>query len=289
MSGAQEHEDFASVEDIYQHLLSRAPEDRMAPRLDAVAAAVAALGDPHRSAPVVHVTGTNGKTSTARMIESLLLAHDLRVGRYTSPHLERVTERISIDGEPVPDETFVRIYSEIAPYLELVDRKLEADGAPRLTYFETLTVLAFAVFADEPVDVMVLEVGIGGTWDATNVADAAVSVVTPITDICGRKATASGHVGTRTVRVAGSYTPSWGRLARPCRSIFSVLPAAHTLAVTAAAAGTGLSFVAVSVKLQPTSKARSAMELNEICRCMVPRSWIAAAGWTPWNQRELRV
>ncbi|MBX7557964.1 dihydrofolate synthase, partial [Streptomyces sp. tea 10] len=104
----------------------------------------------------------------------------LRVGRYTSPHLERVTERISIDGEPVPDETFVRIYSEIAPYLELVDRKLEADGAPRLTYFETLTVLAFAVFADEPVDVMVLEVGIGGTWDATNVADAAVSVVTPI-------------------------------------------------------------------------------------------------------------
>ena len=180
MSGAQEHENFASVEDIYQHLLSRAPEDRMAPRLDAVAAAVAALGDPHRSAPVVHVTGTNGKTSTARMIESLLLAHDLRVGRYTSPHLERVTERISIDGEPVPDETFVRIYSEIAPYLELVDSKLEADGAPRLTYFETLTVLAFAVFADEPVDVMVLEVGIGGTWDATNVADAAVSVVTPI-------------------------------------------------------------------------------------------------------------
>lgn len=180
MSAASEHENFASVEDIYQHLLSRAPEDRMAPRLDAVQLAVEALGDPHRSAPVVHVTGTNGKTSTARLVESLLLAHDLRVGRYTSPHLERVTERISIDGEPVSDETFVRIYGEIAPYLDLVDRHLEADGAPRLTYFETLTVLAFAVFADEPVDVMVLEVGIGGSWDATNVADAAVSVVTPI-------------------------------------------------------------------------------------------------------------
>ena len=180
MSQNAEHENFASVEEIYQHLLARAPEHRMAPRLDAVQLAVSALGDPHRSAPVVQVTGTNGKTSTARMVESLLLAHDLRVGRYTSPHLERVTERISIDGEPVPDETFVRIYGEVAPYLDLVDQRLEADGAPRLTYFEILTVLAFAVFADEPVDVMVLEVGIGGTWDATTVADAAVSVVTPI-------------------------------------------------------------------------------------------------------------
>ncbi|MDO4918435.1 folylpolyglutamate synthase/dihydrofolate synthase family protein [Kocuria sp.] len=180
MSVDAEHENFASVEEIYQYLLGRAPEERMAPRLDAVQLAVAALGDPHRSAPVVQVTGTNGKTSTARMVESLLLAHDLRVGRYTSPHLERVTERISIDGEPVPDETFVRIWTEISPYLDLVDRRLEADGAPRLTYFEILTVLAFAVFADEPVDVMVLEVGIGGSWDATSVADAAVSVVTPI-------------------------------------------------------------------------------------------------------------
>ncbi|RLZ03566.1 dihydrofolate synthase [Kocuria tytonicola] len=189
MSQNAEHENFASVEEIYQHLLARAPEHRMVPRLDAVQLAVSALGDPHRSAPVVQVTGTNGKTSTARMVESLLLAHDLRVGRYTSPHLERVTERISIDGEPVPDETFVRIYGEIAPYLDLVDRHLEADGAPRLTYFEILTVLAFAVFADEPVDVMVLEVGIGGAWDATTVADAAVSVVTPVdldhTDILG--------------------------------------------------------------------------------------------------------
>ncbi|RKQ36531.1 bifunctional folylpolyglutamate synthase/dihydrofolate synthase [Kocuria tytonis] len=189
MSQNAEHENFASVEEIYQHLLGRAPEHRMAPRLDAMELAVSALGDPHRSAPVVQVTGTNGKTSTARMVESLLLAHDLRVGRYTSPHLERVTERISIDGAPVPDEAFVRIYGEIAPYLDLVDRHLEADGSPRLTYFEILTVLAFAVFADEPVDVMVLEVGIGGSWDATTVADAAVSVVTPIgldhTDMLG--------------------------------------------------------------------------------------------------------
>ena len=169
-----------SVEEVYSELLDRAPENKMEPRLDAVQRAVDILGNPEKSAPVIHITGTNGKTSTARMVESLLLAHDLRVGRYTSPHLEKVTERISLDGRPVADETFVRIYGEIAPYLQLVDTELSERGEPRLTFFEVLTVLAFAVFADEPVDVMVLEVGIGGSWDATNVADAAVSIVTPV-------------------------------------------------------------------------------------------------------------
>lgn len=169
-----------SVEEVYSELLDRAPENKMEPRLDAVQRAVDILGNPEKSAPVIHITGTNGKTSTARMVESLLLAHDLRVGRYTSPHLEKVTERISLDGRPVTDETFVRIYGEIAPYLQLVDTELSERGEPRLTFFEVLTVLAFAVFADEPVDVMVLEVGIGGSWDATNVADAAVSIVTPV-------------------------------------------------------------------------------------------------------------
>lgn len=169
-----------SVEEVYAELLDRAPENKMEPRLDAVQRAVDILGNPEKSAPVIHITGTNGKTSTARMVESLLLAHDLRVGRYTSPHLEKVTERISLDGRPVTDETFVRIYGEIAPYLQLVDTELSERGEPRLTFFEVLTVLAFAVFADEPVDVMVLEVGIGGSWDATNVADAAVSIVTPV-------------------------------------------------------------------------------------------------------------
>nr|WP_237224060.1 Mur ligase family protein [Rothia nasisuis] len=171
-------------------MLARAPENKMAPRLDAMARAVEVLGEPHRAAPVIHVTGTNGKTSTARMIESLLMAHDIRVGRYTSPHISSVTERIAIDGAPVADSTFVRIWSEIQPYLQIVDAELEAAGAPRITYFEALTILAFAIFADEPVDVMVLEVGIGGTWDATNVADATVSVVTPIgldhTDMLGQ-------------------------------------------------------------------------------------------------------
>lgn len=177
------------VESVYQDLLSRAPENKMAPRLDAMERAVEILGEPHRAAPVIHITGTNGKTSTARMIERLLMAHDLRTGRYTSPHLTSVTERISIDGEPVPDETFVRIWEEIQPFLKIVDQELTDRGEPRITYFEALTILAFAIFADEPVDVVVLEVGIGGVWDATNVADGQVAVVTPIaldhTDILG--------------------------------------------------------------------------------------------------------
>lgn len=181
--------DALGVARVYADLLARAPENKMAPRLDAMRRAVEILGSPEKAAPVIHITGTNGKTSTARMIERLLMAHDIRTGRYTSPHLSKVTERISIDGEPVADTTFVRIWDEIAPYLAIVDAELEADGQPRITYFEAVTILAFAIFADEPVDVMVLEVGIGGSWDATNVADATVSVITPIeldhTDMLG--------------------------------------------------------------------------------------------------------
>ena len=154
------------VERVYGELLARAPENKMAPRLDAVARAVEILGDVHRAAPVIHITGTNGKTSTARMIEALLLGHDLRVGRFTSPHLESVTERICINGAPVPDATFVRIWEEIAPYLQIVDAEMTSRGEPALTFFESVTVLAFAIFADEPVDVVVLEVGIGGTCSA---------------------------------------------------------------------------------------------------------------------------
>ncbi|OMH24700.1 dihydrofolate synthase [Tersicoccus phoenicis] len=178
-----------SVASVYAELLARAPENKMEPRLDPLRRAVEILGDPHRVAPVIHVTGTNGKTSTARIIESVLLAHDLRTGRYTSPHLTSVTERISIDGAPVSDETFVRVWDEVRPYLQIVDGELTDAGQPRLTYFECLTILAFAVFADTPVDVVVLEVGIGGSWDATNVADGVVSVITPIsldhTDVLG--------------------------------------------------------------------------------------------------------
>lgn len=169
-----------SVESVYAELLGRAPENKMEPRLAPLFRAMDVLGEPNKAFPIIHVTGTNGKTSTARMIEAGLRAHGLRTGRYTSPHLSKVTERISIDGAPVSDETFVRIWDEIRPYLQIVDGELEAEGQPRLTYFECLTILAFAVFADQPVNVAVMEVGLGGITDATNVGDGQVAVVTPI-------------------------------------------------------------------------------------------------------------
>src|SRR5919112_4977933 len=178
-----------SVESVYAELLGRAPENKMEPRLAPLFRAMDVLGEPNKAFPIIHVTGTNGTTSTSRMIESVLRAHGLSTGRYTSPHLSKVTERISIDGHPVSDETFVRIWDEIRPYLQIVDSELEADGQPRLTYFECLTILGFAIFADQPVNVAVIEVGLGGITDATNVGDGQVSVITPIsldhTDLLG--------------------------------------------------------------------------------------------------------
>jgi dihydrofolate synthase/folylpolyglutamate synthase len=186
---AQSAAEPTTVEEVYALLLARAPENKMEPRLAPLYRAMDVLGEPNRAFPIIHITGTNGKTSTARMIEAGLRAHGLRTGRYTSPHLARVTERISLDGAPVPDATFVRIWNEITPYLAIVDAELVAAGEPRLTYFECVTILGFAVFADEPVDVAVIEVGLGGITDATNVGDGAVSVVTPIsldhTDLLG--------------------------------------------------------------------------------------------------------
>ena len=179
----------ARVQAIYAELLRRTPENDMQPRLDPIRMACDVIGDPQRAYPVIHITGTNGKTSTARMIEAVLREHNLRTGRYTSPHLVSVTERISIDGAPIADDTFADVYEQIAPLLAMVDNTLREDGQVPLTYFEVLTVLAFAAFADAPVDVAVLEVGLGGQWDATNVADGAVCVVTPIsldhTDLLG--------------------------------------------------------------------------------------------------------
>jgi len=164
---------FAEVEDA---LLSRWPETRLEPTLDRIQAFTELLGDPQRSFRAVHLTGTNGKTSTSRMIETLLRALDLRTGRFTSPHLEKMSERISIDGEPLDDEAFVRAFNDVAPYTHLVD----ADQAHPLSFFETIVGMAYAAFADAPVDAAVIEVGMGGSWDATNVIDADVAVVLPI-------------------------------------------------------------------------------------------------------------
>lgn len=163
---------------VVAELLSRQPEHQVGPSLARIRALVELLGDPHRSAPVVHVTGTNGKGSTAIMIDALLRAQGLRTGRYSSPHLVDLAERIHVDGLPVTTEVFDDTWEQIRPFVEIVDEMAIDDLA--MTFFEVMTGLAFAVFADAPVDVMVLEVGMGGSWDATNVADATVAVVTPI-------------------------------------------------------------------------------------------------------------
>jgi dihydrofolate synthase/folylpolyglutamate synthase len=157
-------------------MLARWPETKLDPSLDRIAALCDLLGQPQRAFPVLHLTGTNGKTSTARMIDTLIRALGLRTGRFTSPHVESMTERISVDGEPVSRRRFTELYDEVEPYAAIIDRS----GGHPLSFFELVTAMAFAAFADAPVDAGILEVGMGGSWDATNVADAAVAVITPI-------------------------------------------------------------------------------------------------------------
>jgi dihydrofolate synthase/folylpolyglutamate synthase len=164
------------LREIEAEILARRPEHAIEPSLDRIRALVTLLGDPQRAYPVIHITGTNGKTSTARMTETLLRARGLRTGLFTSPHLSSMRERICVDGEPLSAERFIEAYEEIEPYLRLVDESQPV----RLSFFEVFTGMAFAVFADAPVDVAVIEVGMGGTWDSTNVADGAVAVITPI-------------------------------------------------------------------------------------------------------------
>lgn len=155
---------------------SRRAEHQISPTLDRVAALTRLLGDPQHAFPVIHVTGTNGKTSTTRMTETLLRERGLRTGRFTSPHLVSMRERICVDGVPLSAQRFIELYQEISPYVDLVDSQQPVP----LSFFEILTGMMFAAFADAPVDVAVIEVGLGGRWDATNVADGAVAVITPI-------------------------------------------------------------------------------------------------------------
>ena len=165
-----------SFAEVYRALQRRWPETKLDPTLERMAMLCDLLGQPQRNFPVVHLTGTNGKTSTARMVDDLIRGLGLRTGRFTSPHVESITERITIDGEPVSDERFVELYHEVAPYAEIVDRTAEHP----MSFFEFITGMAFAAFADSPVDAAVLEVGMGGAWDSTNVADGSVAVITPI-------------------------------------------------------------------------------------------------------------
>ncbi len=172
-SAADVTEHYREVERL---MLARWPETKLDPSLDRIAALCDLLGSPQHAVPVIQLTGTNGKTSTARMVDALVRSLGLRTGRFTSPHVESMTERISIDGEPLSQERFTEVYDEVEPYAAIIDRS----GGHPLSFFELVTAMAFAAFADAPVDAAVMEVGMGGTWDATNVADAAVGVITPI-------------------------------------------------------------------------------------------------------------
>ncbi|MCW2899072.1 MAG: FolC bifunctional protein [Streptosporangiaceae bacterium] len=157
-------------------LRDRRVEWQLDPTVERVRDLVDLLGSPQRAYPVIHVAGTNGKTSTARMIDTLLRERGFRTGLITSPELHSIRERIAIDGEPISEELFVETYEDIAAYIDMIDEK----HGVKLSFFEVITAMGFAAFADAPVDVAVVEVGMGGTWDATNVADGAVAVVTPI-------------------------------------------------------------------------------------------------------------
>ncbi|WP_296134878.1 folylpolyglutamate synthase/dihydrofolate synthase family protein [uncultured Corynebacterium sp.] len=189
-------EELAELAQVTAELNSRAPETVIAPSLERIEMLMDLLGHPERSFHVIQVAGTNGKSSTARMIDSLLRSFHRRVGLVTSPHLQLVTERIGIDGHPIHPRDFVRIWREIQPYVEMVDSRSDIP----MSTFEVLVGISYAAFADAPIDVAVVEVGLGGTWDATNVVNAEVAVVMPvgldhteylgdtITEIAGEKA-----------------------------------------------------------------------------------------------------
>lgn len=169
-------DDQERIDAIEQALLKRWPETKIEPTLERIAALVDVLGSPQLTYPTIHLGGTNGKTTTARMIDSLLFEMGLRTGRFTSPHLESYLERISINGQPIDPKAMIFSYNDIAAYLDFMDTKFDTP----ISFFEAMTALAFAAFAEHPIDVGVIEVGMGGEWDATNVVDADVSVIMPI-------------------------------------------------------------------------------------------------------------
>jgi dihydrofolate synthase/folylpolyglutamate synthase len=205
-----------SLQVVESLLDRRRSEVQISPTLARTIALLDLLGNPQTSYPVIQIAGTNGKTSTARMIDALLDRSGLRVGRFTSPHLQLVTERIALDGAPISADQYVEFYTDIAPYIDLVDAaSAKQDGLP-LSKFEILTAMAYAAFADVPVDAAVVEVGLGGTWDSTNVADAKIAVITPIgidhteylgdtlTEIAGNKA---GIIKADSIAVIGPQEP----------------------------------------------------------------------------------
>jgi dihydrofolate synthase/folylpolyglutamate synthase len=226
----------AALRAVETELGRRWPESRIEPSLDRIAALVDLLGMPQRSYPVLHIAGTNGKTSVARMLDALLRGTGLRVGRYTSPHLQRVTERISLYGAPIDPERYVEAYQDIERYVAMVD----AGSQIPMSTFEVLTGMAFATFADTPVDAAVVEAGLGGSWDATNVADATVAAITPVavdhvnylgSDIAGIAAEKAGIIKPGSVVVLAAQLPEVARVI-----------AARSAAVGATVAREGMEF-----------------------------------------------
>ena len=169
-------EDLEVIKIIETALMKRWPESKIEPSLDRISALVDALGSPQLSYPTVHIGGTNGKTSTSRMVDALFSELDYRTGRFTSPHLESFLERISIKGEAIAPADLIATYNDIALYLDLIDSRSDTP----ISYFEALTAMAFVAFAEHPVDIGIIEVGMGGDWDATNIVQSAVSVLMPI-------------------------------------------------------------------------------------------------------------
>ena len=168
------------MREVYAALLERAPENRIEPDLSRIRRVMELMGDPQHSYRSIRIAGTNGKTTVARIIERILREAGLRTGRTTSPHLHSPVERIAVDGVPVDEDAFIQAYEDVKPFAEVVDREQLERGGVRLTFFEYLTAMAFQAFASAPVDVAVIETGLGGTWDATGVADPDVAVITPI-------------------------------------------------------------------------------------------------------------
>jgi dihydrofolate synthase / folylpolyglutamate synthase len=221
--------DSVRMAEVEKAILDRAPEHDLVPTLDRIADVCSLLGDPQKAFRAVHVTGTNGKTSTTRIVERLLREHGLRTGRFTSPHLVDVRERIAVDGSALTPERFVATYEDVVPYVDLVDQRRVPAGEPRMTFFEVLVAMAYAAFADAPVEVAAVEVGMGGSWDATNVLDAQVAVVMPVAldhqrflgyDVASIAAEKAGIIKPGAVAVLADQPPdAAGVLLRRCAEV----------------------------------------------------------------------
>lgn len=212
--------------EIHSNIFGRQPEQDHDAKLRRVAAALHRLGDPHLRLRTIHVTGTNGKTSTSRVLESILRAHGLRTGLFTSPHLTTLRERIQVDGSPISQQDLVELWRRVAPAVHAVDDESQARGGPRMSFFEVLTVLGLAAFADAGVDVAVVEVGIGGQRDATNVITAEVAVLTPM---------ANDHERYLTGGLVGIASEKSGIIKRGATVISAAQPAPCVPVITAAA------------------------------------------------------